>query len=274
MRKTLKKVFTWILIVMMMVTSVDINARAVDNNDDYCYTYSTIIAEYNCADDCHVNFRLDDQWNGGYKAEITIENKGSETIHNWCLQMQWQDDIADIWNATVEQTTGGISIIKNVGWNQDIEPGESACVGLICEDEFSGVPENCALLLGNKQLTQNDFVIAYQIRDAWSTGYTAEIVISNIQINATIEDWFLEFDYSGTIETMWNATILVHEGNHYRIQNAGYNGNILPGQSVVIGFNAQGENSMPSNVTLVDASAYNFITPDSTCDSESGSESE
>jgi hypothetical protein len=61
----------------------------------------------------------------------------------------------------------------------------------------------------------------------------------------------------GTISSIWNATLVSHVGNHYVIQDAGYNTSQGAGESVTIGFNASAgkptsgpTNYVPSGVPL------------------------
>ncbi|MFD2881656.1 cellulose binding domain-containing protein [Paenibacillus rhizoplanae] len=84
---------------------------------------------------------------------------------------------------------------------------------------------------------------------------TAKIAIKNISQSA-IEDWTLEFDYDGNLDRFWTAEITGHTGNHYVIHNAGYNANIQPGETLILGFSGNPGNvvSAPSGYQLTQIS--------------------
>jgi hypothetical protein len=84
----------------------------------------------------------------------------------------------------------------------------------------------------------------------WGTGFTGSITIANPTTTA-INGWTLQFDFTGNIYQIWNATIVSHVGNHYVISNVSYNSTIAAGGSVNFGFNAS-----PGNVT---AGPTNYI---------------
>jgi hypothetical protein len=86
----------------------------------------------------------------------------------------------------------------------------------------------------------------------WGTGFTGNITIAN-QGSTAINNWVLQFDFSGTISNIWNATIVSHTGTHYVISAASYNANIGAGQSASFGFQAS-----PGNVTAATGPA-NFV---------------
>src|SRR4029077_3307535 len=76
--------------------------------------------------------------------------------------------------------------------------------------------------------------------------------------------WTLQFDFAATITQIWNATVASHTGNHYVIQNAGYNSTIAPGKSVSFGFlgSSSGAPVAPSNY-VVNGSTSNSGPPPS-----------
>ena len=56
--------------------------------------------------------------------------------------------------------------------------------------------------------------------------------------NYAIHDWYFTFDYNYSIENPYNCYVLEHEDNLYTIGNNDWNQDILPGESVTIGFTA------------------------------------
>ena len=84
----------------------------------------------------------------------------------------------------------------------------------------------------------------FSVTSDWGAGFGGQITATNTGSTA-ITNWQLGFDFPGQISSIWNASIVSHVGNHYVIQNAGWNSTILPGANVTIGFNGS-----PGNVTV------------------------
>lgn len=91
-------------------------------------------------DNYRVIFCLTESWEGGYNAEITVENTGVETIHNWMLKFDYSYELANIWNAEIIEKNGQTYLVKNVGWNQDIEAGSSISFGISGQSDFCAFP--------------------------------------------------------------------------------------------------------------------------------------
>lgn len=185
-----------------------------------------------------VTFTLSDDWEGGYNANIEIANTGDFPIHNWYISYYSDNTISNIWNAEIESYEEGLYIIKNAGWNQDIAPGESVSFGMSGNENFEGFPEEYEILGASMLVSEEDYSIEYQLDSDWESGFGGTIQITN-HTDVTIEDWSLAFDFERTITDIWNGSVEVCDGNHYVIGNAGYNGNIAPGQTISIGFNGQ-----------------------------------
>ena len=71
----------------------------------------------------------------------------------------------------------------------------------------------------------------------WSGHANLEITFTNTG-NGTIHDWYVTFDFNYNIENPYNCYIVEHEDNLYTIGNNDWNQDILPDQSVTVGFTA------------------------------------
>ena len=89
-------------------------------------------------------------------------------------------------------------------------------------------------------------------QNAWSTGLTADITITNTG-TAAISSWTLTFTLAGgqTVTSGWNATYSPASGT-VTAKNAAYNGSIAAGASVAIGYQAThtGNTAAPSSFAL------------------------
>lgn len=195
--------------------------------------------------------RLKDRWDGGFNASFVVKNTSDMDIRNWYIRFPAQFEIANIWNAEIESVQDGVYLIKNVGWNSVIEAGGCVQFGVTVYENFTEFPDDYEILGTNVKVSEDVYEIAYEIYNDWGTGFTGAIIISNMS-SEVIEDWKLAFDFENEYTDIWNANILSHDGVHYELQNAGYNGNIGVGESVFIGFVVGSGDSkgVMSNVSL------------------------
>ena len=219
------------------------------------------------ADGFQVTFTLTGQWNGGYNANVKIENTGDTVIENWYLEFAFAGAISNIWNAEIYSTESGKYIIKNAGWNADIGVGGCAEFGFGANEDFSGFPQEYHLIGENTQTDAADYTVNYHVDSDWKSGFTATISVTN-NTTVSLEDWVLEFDYTSKIVNIWNADICAYADNHYIIKNAGYNANILPNQTISFGFTGEYQTVLeePFNYSL---HTYSLLTePDRKSDGE------
>jgi hypothetical protein len=96
----------------------------------------------------------------------------------------------------------------------------------------------------------------FKVTSDWGSGFVAEITAKNAGSQA-ISNWQLEFDFSGQIGDIWDASIVSRVGNHYVVQHADWNGTIAPGGSVTFGFVGSRSSAAiaPSNYVLHAAGA-------------------
>src|SRR5687767_3214397 len=65
----------------------------------------------------------------------------------------------------------------------------------------------------------------------WSSGYGADVIVSNGGTAAATTSWVVEFDLPAgtTVSSSWSS-VRTQTGQHYRFTNVSYNGDIAPGQ--------------------------------------------
>ncbi|WP_444921837.1 cellulase family glycosylhydrolase [Microbulbifer sp. CnH-101-G] len=82
----------------------------------------------------------------------------------------------------------------------------------------------------------------------WGTGFNGSFTINNTG-SSDIEDWVLEFDFDGQINSFWTAQIVSHSGNHYMVKPHDWNSTVNAGKSLDLGFTATGGQTV-TNITL------------------------
>jgi len=192
-KRYLNRVISMILTVAMLLGFIDISyvrAEQVDTSEKRWDTAN-----------CIITYMLTDHWDTGYTATINIENTSDIDIENWHVSFSETPQIVNLWNAQLLQDGLDEPIFKNLGWNQDIMVGSSVSFGFTASEAFQGFPEVAELAVSRKTVSSDDYIITYQIRDDWTTGYVGSIMIQNVS-DRVIEDWMLSFDLPYNIDDM------------------------------------------------------------------------
>ena len=91
-------------------------------------------------------------------------------------------------------------------------------------------------------------VAAYSVTNQWSTGFTANVTVTN-NGPAASTGWKVSWTWGGNqqISNVWNG-VLAGSGSSVVVTNAGYNGSIAPSGSTSFGFQAgySGTNTAPT----------------------------
>lgn len=86
----------------------------------------------------------------------------------------------------------------------------------------------------------NGFKVTYTVSNSWDKNQNIGITITNTG-KETIENWAIKYDASGEISNLWNGKINKKDGTSYIIENAGYNSEIKPNQTVNFGYQLTSE---------------------------------
>ncbi|MGW3805004.1 glycoside hydrolase family 6 protein [Streptomyces clavifer] len=78
---------------------------------------------------CTVDYKIQNQWNGGLTASVSVTNKG-DALSSW--QLEWSfgggEQVSQGWNAAVTQSGSAVTA-KNVSYNGSLATGASASFG-------------------------------------------------------------------------------------------------------------------------------------------------
>ena len=262
--KTKKRILAYLLTLTLVMTSLPTQLFA-QTTKDASVPMSALVdtqtttpgaiqinpAKY-VGDGYEVDFKVTNQWPGAFNGEFVLTNTSDKPLENWTLKFDFKHEITNMWNAQIVTHEANSYIIKNMGHNQDIAPGNSVNIGFQANlnDEIKA-PESYDLLIAKQEVGDTDYTIDFKVTDDWGQAFNGEISITN-NTEGAIEDWTLEFDFDRNIERFWTSEIVEHEGQHYIIKNAGYNANIAPGQTITLGFSGNPGNvdSQPINYVL------------------------
>ncbi|WP_410539248.1 cellulose binding domain-containing protein [Streptomyces sp. KL2] len=79
---------------------------------------------------CAVAYKVTNQWQGGFQADVTVRNTGTTALDGWKAVWSFADGqrVGQMWNASFTQS-GATVTASSVGWNARLEPGASASFG-------------------------------------------------------------------------------------------------------------------------------------------------
>ncbi|MEU3456090.1 cellulose binding domain-containing protein [Micromonospora sp. NPDC006766] len=78
---------------------------------------------------CRVDYRVTNQWSGGFGADVTVTNLG-DPVNGWALTWSWTagQQVTQAWNATVTQSGAQVTA-RDAGHNAAIGTGGTAAFG-------------------------------------------------------------------------------------------------------------------------------------------------
>ncbi len=87
----------------------------------------------------------------------------------------------------------------------------------------------------------------FKVVDNWGGSFHCQIVLEN-NSDKTLSNWTLTFDYSNSIDNLWNAQLEGSSGSTYTVTAPSWSADLASGQSVTIDFIASGDSSAtPTN---------------------------
>ena len=164
-----------------------------------------------------VTYRIGSEWDNNRSVEVSIKNTGEESILNWALKYDVGGEVYNLWNSKVYDSSEEYTIIKNNGYNYEIEPGQSANYGYIVKGEETVIPEDIELC-SRRIDVKSGYEVDFNVTSDWYTGFNGEINITNTS-DEPIEAWTLSFDSNFDINNIWDAKLLTSENRSYEVAN-------------------------------------------------------
>ncbi|MDE6627384.1 MAG: cellulose binding domain-containing protein, partial [Lachnospiraceae bacterium] len=78
---------------------------------------------------CQRDYHLDSDWGDGFTGTISITNNTASAIEDWYLEFDFNRNITNIWNGVTESHKGNHYVIKNAGYNANINAGQTISFG-------------------------------------------------------------------------------------------------------------------------------------------------
>jgi len=192
-------------------------------------------------------FEVTGQWGNDFEARITLENPGSQPVNDWTLSFDYEATISAVWGASLLSRDGGRYTIANEGWNADLEAGKSLVFHLLGSTDLPpselGAPGSYAvngrgvagLADGGPSPSTDDAVPTHDAGEArpapggspstinfrtlrdWGEGFSGEIAVTN-QTDGVLAGWEASFDFSGTIDSVWNGVLVRQSATRYTVR--------------------------------------------------------
>lgn len=198
-----------------------------------------------------VTYKIGSEWENNRTVEVNIKNTGEESILNWALKYDVGGEISNPWNSKLYDKGEDYVIIKNNGYNYEIEPEKSVSCGYIVTGKETVIPEDIELCSRRIDVSTG-YDVDFNVTSDWHTGFQAEVTIENTSTEP-IEAWTLFFDGNFTINNIWNAKLLSSENGKYEVANQLWTTPIKAGESASFGFTADKsatENAKAENFKL------------------------
>jgi beta-glucosidase len=79
---------------------------------------------------CSIEYRVVNQWDVGFQADVTIRNTGTAAVNGWRLAWRFDDGqrITQLWGGDATIRDGTVTV-RNADWNGALPPGATATVG-------------------------------------------------------------------------------------------------------------------------------------------------
>ena len=219
----------------------DVYDEDEDEEDDY-YEDDTM----------SVDMEIKERWEHHYRAEVTVKNLTDETIDNWVVAFEYEDEIEHVGDARIIAHEENTYIIKCLDRNRDIPENGSVSFGITAKyaDEAGDI-SNEYLINDIAEINERNYSVSYHGFPVWPGYVLGEIRIEN-KSNLQIEDWKLEAAMNLDIQLIWNAFIesgYTNDNNEkvYLLKNVEGNQNIKAGQDCTFGFLAK---KFPGNVKV------------------------
>jgi hypothetical protein len=92
-----------------------------------------------------VGYRVGGRWKGGFNAELTVTNLGSQPVEGWTVRLEMPPDVAvgAVWSADVKQVANVVTL-RSQPWNTYLAPGAAMHLGFEAKGDAAS-PQSCTV---------------------------------------------------------------------------------------------------------------------------------
>ena len=210
------------------------------------------------------NYEVTNQWGNEFEARITLENTDVIEVNDWTVSFDYQANISEVWGATLISRDGDRYSVSNEGWNADIESGKTLVFYLIGSTDVpateieapvnyvvngrevsAAIGEPTSVAGGGNSIDQtgsplltmgsDHYEAGFKTLLNWDSGFIGEITVKNHTANL-LAGWEVAFEYTGSIDSVWNGVLADHSGTRYVIKSPAWNHDLAAGGAATIRF--------------------------------------
>lgn len=202
-----------------------------------------------------IRFERRDVWPDGCSICGIIENNGEKEIDNWYLDVCFDGEITGLWGAEIINKNENRYILKNAGYNQDIDGNSYVEFGFITSDS-QALPYDVKMVQTLSEIDNSSATICIEVYNGDGPIISGNIIVEN-NSNRKIEDWVIEINNEIQFIEFYNAKLLENNNSKYVLKNNGYNSSIEPNNCIRIGFIAYvTDNQRHIDTTIVEKEEY------------------
>lgn len=222
-----------------------------------------IINGANAESACHVEYKITNQWNSGFGAEVILKNTSTsnEAWSGW--QATWSmlngQQITGLWNGQHTQSGADVTV-NDANWNKNVAAGNQVSFGFNGSHQGQNeipydIKVNGVLCTGQSAPPEPEPLsckVNYDIVSEWSNGFSGNITLENTG-GDVYDGWTLTWDMPNgqQITGLWGGQYS-QSNSTVSVNNEQWNKQVNHGQSITVGFNGShlGTNQIPGNVSL------------------------
>ena len=106
---------------------------------------------------------------------------------------------------------------------------------VFADDTVPSYDDGAIVEVSYRSVEDKDYVVDISTTSVWTGHSNLEFTFTNTGTD-TIHNWYFTFDFEYNIENPYNCYTVEHTGDLYTIGNNDWNQDILPGESVTVGF--------------------------------------
>ncbi len=205
-----------------------------------------------------VDYRVAEDWGGGFNAYIELTNTSNQAISDWTYFFETSLDVRNVWGATYRDLGNDLFQISGADYNLTIDPGETARIGLTFRGSSDtrvtfpdgGSASGSGASTNSVQDPDEPRISAdYRTGNDWGGGFVGYIELTN-EGRDDLGNWTYTFELDANITKVWGGELVSKNGNQYTIKGTDYNVPFDSGETVTVGFTANGSSN--ASITLAE----------------------
>ena len=128
-----------------------------------------------------VSFDKNPIWENGYTGYLTITNRSEYEIIDWMMEFNFEEEIAEIWNASIVSHEKNSYVLSNAGYSKNILPNSQITIGFNVRNcSGNHVPSSILLYKGTYPCTNdNSFLSTDSDEDGLPDFYEEHITFTD-----------------------------------------------------------------------------------------------